>query len=296
MAIGCAAQRHPAEERVLHESAREPDHHKSGAQESSIIKSIQCPICDYGVSYVVRNAVERELLCRLFTPHDLAVNTSLAEMYCEVSPRRSGLEPDDGQLHVTSDFTLEALLDLCRADIVYAFPAIETLYAPDSATKRREVFSMRRAQQPVASRFSPMIMQACRNAFSRRLLTATSNYFGDLVKSIEVDLTDRNKRSTLQELLGNRASHLSYTEYVSLLTRRERTNVYAAIRSAQERACSVVCGPIVRPRSLAAPKAAGFDMFGNRMFFHDHLSFEEAEEMRAGSGDEDDDDTADQET
>lgn len=198
---------------------------------------------------------------------------------CVKTPIRNGLPADEERLHLSSDATFEYLLDLCAEDVLAAFPATEVLYSSDDKTKRSEVYHQQHAT-PTHSKFQNTIRSACRNGFPRRVLPATGNLITEWIKRLELDPSTMSRVDNIRKLTEHPRAPLAHNDYLSLLSKRDREEVYQTILAVQERVCGIVCGTIPRPKTLSPPRAAGFNVFGDRVNFADQLTLSEAEALR----------------
>jgi hypothetical protein len=267
------AQRH--HDGQHHEDTARPIH---GGDE--LIKTIECPVCDYTAASVFRKILTRELYCRTFTPADLPVNVSLKRVsQCDVTPIRNGQPPDEMRLHISHDFAFEALLDACGHEVLESFPATEVMYPSDSEAKRRDVYEQK-STNPTPIRFHHNIREACSNSIPRRILSPAANLFTEAVKSIHLAKTTLAQVERIRQLTEQSQVSLKQEDYLSLLSYEDRELIFLALLELQQRHCGGVCGVVPRPRNLAGPRAAGFNVFGHRVRHSEHLSFAESERLR----------------
>ncbi|CUG87093.1 Hypothetical protein, putative [Bodo saltans] len=226
-ATAVVAQRHQHPHPGEEDDSPRPIH----GDEQELIKTLECPVCDYTAAFVFRKILTRELYCRTFTPEDLPVNVSLKRVsQCDVTPIRNGFPPDEKRLHISHDYAFEALLDACGYDVLESFPATEVMYPKDSEAKRREVYNQKSAN-PTPNRFHHNIRDACSTSMPRRTLSPSANAFTEGVKGIRLEDSTLAQVERIRQLTEQKQSQksLEQEDYLSLLSFQDREMIFRAL-------------------------------------------------------------------
>lgn len=275
----------------------------------SLIETLQCPVCDYGISFAVRQTALQEALCRSYHLSEFRDNASGLEAVqkkysCENSKRRDATGAMTQRLSVSPDYALELLLELCGEAIVDVFPAVETVYATGSTPQRAEAYRTMRNANAADKRYYRLIQSACTRSVDKRRnlrtvaakLTDAARHVAfagrsqqniDVSSQFEVDLEAGGNNGIYglirehHEARGSSGPVLTHEEYLRLLSLDTRRAIFQAVVASQEDLCNSVCPQgIKRQQVLGMPRALGYNAFGNRVLAHEHLNFEEMEALR----------------
>lgn len=317
LVMDAEGQRHRDPPRGRDHSADDGEPHLSqdAARGGSLLQTIQCPVCDYGIAAVAKEVILNEIACRVAShrktsklrqadensdgDHDEIVYDDTqrhengdavghALPFCDEIVASPGTTDDASIYQVSASYAYERILQLCDSDIGRYFPATEILYAADDRQKREQLERQMTAR-PIEKKHLDTISIACRRGVTRKIQRDVARKLTELAwglpaalpATVSELLIHDDARATFEDVAHGRLMAVPHETYVNGVALPYRGEIYRRVVQAQSFACTAVCGPIERPQALRPPRAAGFSAAGERLRNFEHLSFTEAESMRS---------------
>jgi hypothetical protein len=214
----------------------------TGAAAPDMDEALRCPVCDYTVSYLVRQLAKQQRVCQKPPPSSTSPEEEETwRLACDPSSRS-----------ILYDATLQRVVGVCGDDVLEAFPAIEAPIPPvpdpadtEAVEKRRSVMEMP-SVKPLDKQFHSVLQRVCHQVLPRKHHTSIS-------KALHAAVT---------HALGN---------YPPESDGAERRDVYGAVLKAQRQFCGKACGDdIKRPaKQEDKPAKAAFNAHGKRIRYHE---------------------------
>ena len=202
-------------------------------------ETLKCPVCDYTISYLVRQVAKQHRLCQGAGAADITANESL-RLLCDTTTAA-----------VVLDMVMAKVGTACSDDVLESFPAIETLIpsAKDDADletleKKRRV-EMTESVRPIDRQFHATIQRVCSHELPKKQQTR-------LAKAVHTVVTN------------------GLAVYPPESDGSDRRDVYKAVLAVQREFCNRACGEAIkRPPQQERPKKAAFNAYGRRIRYHE---------------------------
>ncbi len=210
---------------------------------TDIEETLRCPVCDYSVSYLIRQLAKQQRACQNPETEHSDYETWAAR--CDASSSSS--------LHY--DYVLQRVLGMCSHDVLESFPAVEAHLPPvedpadSEAVERRRAVEETTSVKPLETQFHAVVQRVCAQVLPKQQHTRMS-------KAVFTTVTHILRR------------------YPPESDGAERRDIYGAVLNTQRQFCDKACSGgitnIKRPLSQdGKPTKASFNAFGRRIRYHE---------------------------